>query len=265
MRTHIREYGVWILAGIVAVAAHASFLAPLALAQEGRGATLSLGPSTGVFTVGSTFTVSFYLNTGGESVNAIEAYLNFPPEKLQVVSPSTGKSFIEVWADQPVYSNKNGTITFLGGLRPPGINTGSGIISTITFRVKDTGTAVVKVLDTAKVFAADGLGTNILNRTTGGLYTLVLPPPAGPAVVSPTHPDQEKWGGVKNAVFRWETAPDAEGYSYVLNNSAVDEPDTISEGVRGSAAYDGLADGTHYFHIKSLRAGTWGGRHPLPD
>ncbi|MBI2034007.1 MAG: hypothetical protein HYT13_02830 [Candidatus Liptonbacteria bacterium] len=227
----------------------------LALGQ----ASIYIGPPSGTFTVGNTFTVSVYLNTGGQFVNAIEANLSFPPDKLQVVSPTAGKSIIQLWVDQPTYSNLEGTIKFQGAIPTPGINTQAGVISTVTFRVRSTGTATIKVLDTSRVLLNDGKGTDILGQTSHGVYALILPPPAGPTISSPTHPDQEKWYAVKNAVFRWEVAPDAQGSSYVLNDFPVDDPDDISEGSRGTARYENLSDGIHYFHIKSLRAGVWGG------
>lgn len=224
----------------------------------GQG-SLYIGPPTGTFTVGSTFTVSVYLNTGGQFVNAIEANLSFSPDKLQVVSPTTGKSIIQLWVDQPSYSNLDGTIKFQGAIPTPGINTQAGVISTITFRVRSTGTATIKILDTSRVLLNDGKGTDILGQTSHGVYTLTLPPPAGPIVTSPTHLDQEKWYAAKNTVFRWEVASDTQGFSYVLNDFPVDDPDDISEGSRGTARYENFSDGIHYFHIKSLRAGVWGG------
>ncbi|MEK9173566.1 MAG: cohesin domain-containing protein, partial [Patescibacteria group bacterium] len=222
-------------------------------------ASVFVGPASGTFTVGSTFTVSVYVNTGGQAINAIEANLAFPPDKLQVVAPSAGKSLVQIWVNQPTYSNDSGILKFQGTIPSPGINTESGLISTVTFRVKSTGTATVRVMDTSRVLLNDGKGTDILGQTTSGIYSLVLPPPAGPLVSSPTNPDQEKWYGSKSSIFRWEKGSDVQGFSYVLNDSPIDIPDDISEGLKATVSYNNLSDGKHYFHIKSLREGTWGG------
>lgn len=222
-------------------------------------ASIFVGPATGTFTVGSTFTVSIYVNTGGQSINAVEANLAFPPDKLQVVSPTAGKSLVQIWVNQPTYSNQDGFLKFQGTIPSPGINTESGLISTVTFRVKSTGVAAVKVLDTSRVLLNDGRGTDVLGQTTSGIYSLILPPPAGPIVSSPTNPDQEKWYAVKNTAFRWEKALESQGFSYILNDFPIDVPDDISEGNKTSVSYGNLADGIHYFHIKSLREGSWGG------
>ncbi len=222
-------------------------------------ASIFVGPASGTFTVGSTFTVSVYVNTGGQSINAIEANLAFPPDKLQVVAPSAGKSLVQIWVNQPTYSNESGILKFQGTIPSPGINTESGLISTVTFRVKSTGTATVRIMDTSRVLLNDGKGTDVLGQTTSGIYSLVLPPPAGPLVSSPTNPDQEKWYAAKSSIFRWEPNADVGGFSYVLNDSPIDIPDDISEGLKTTVSYNNLSDGKHYFHIKALRDGVWGG------
>src|SRR3989344_3937764 len=177
----------------------------ISLAQTGaRSASLFVAPPAGIFTVDSTSTVSIYVNTGDNFINAVEANLSFPPDKLQVVSPTAGKSLLQVWVNQPTYSNTAGTLKFQGAVPNPGISTESGLISTVTFRVKSVGNAVLKISDTSQVLLNDGKGTNILGQTTNGVYALTLPPPAGPVVTSPTNPDQEKWYSAENVSFRWE-------------------------------------------------------------
>ncbi len=237
-----------------------------ALAQEngdsegqGDGASLSLNPSSGTFIVNNTFDVSIILNTNGRSVNAVDTIIKFPPDKLQVVSPSVGRSIIGIWATPPTFNNQEGILRFQGGIPSPGINTSSGVISTITFRVKSIGTATVNFSDESKVFLNDGLGTNVLTSKSGGIYSLVLPPPAGPTVVSPTHPDQTKWMTNSTAIFEWSGEAGATGYSYMLNEEPVSTPDDISEGSNAGVAYKNLQDGTHYFHIKALKGSFWGG------
>lgn len=243
--------------GMVAIAAWCG--CGMVSVAHAQGASLYLGPATGSFSVGDIFTVSVYLNTGGQAVNAVEADLSFPPDKLQVVSPATGTSFIQIWVNQPSYSNRAGTLSFQGTVPTPGINAGAALLSTVTFRVVDTGTAVVKFLDTSHVLLNNGQGTDILSQTTDGIYTLTVPPPAGPSVTSPTHPDQGKWYQANSLVLAWELPEGAKGVSYVLDNSPATVPDDVSEGTATGISYDNLADGIYYFHIKVLEDGIWGG------
>mgnify|MGYP001615344117 FL=1 len=227
-------------------------------AEEVPVNSISALPASGTFVVGSTFDVALYLNTGGEYVNALEVFLEFSPDKLQLVSPTAGSSIVEIWTSQPRYDNQRGIIELRGGI-PKGINVSQGLITNLTFRVKSTGVASLRFTDETKIYLNDGRGTDMLAQTNNGVYTLVLPPPAGPLAVSETHPDQSKWYPNATALLTWASEQGVEGYSYILNEQAVDIPDDISEGARNSVAYKNLADGIHYFHIKSLREGRWGG------
>ncbi len=223
-----------------------------------EAATLSASPTAGTFTVGSTFEVSVFLNSEGKTVNAVEASLSFPPDKLQLVSPSTGKSVIGVWTVQPNVNNQTGRIDLQGGI-PGGVNVSSGLVTTLTFRVKSVGSAIIRFLDNSKVLLHDGRGTNDLSDTTNGVYNLVLPPPQGPVVSSETHPQQASWYANPNVVLLWANDIQVEGYSYSLSDSPVDIPDDIVDSQKTSITYRNQADGIHYFHIKALRAGNWGG------
>ncbi|MDO8516248.1 MAG: cohesin domain-containing protein [bacterium] len=229
------------------------------LRTANAAASLYLSPAGGTFTVDSTFTVSILLNTGGEAINAVEANLSFPPDKLQVVSPSAGTSFVKTWIAPPTYSNSDGTLKFQGALPNPGINTESGLVSTVTFRIKSVGMASIRFSDTSRVLLNDGKGTDILDKTSGGTFHLILPPPQGPIVTSRTNPDQEKWYKSGIAAFEWVAPPDLEGYSYILDDDPNGTPDDISEGTQTHTSYDNVSDGIHYFRIKALRQGAWGG------
>ncbi len=224
-----------------------------------RAATFRLSPQSGIYSIGSTFSVSILLDTEGESINALEVALAFPPDMLQIVSPSTGQSIVGVWTATPKFDNTTGRLELQGGI-PNGITASSALVSTVTFRVKSVGEGVVKFLDKSKVLLNNGLGTNVLNNTHSAVYKFKLPPPAGPEVVSDTNPDQSTWYNNKTVSLRFiNEAPGVEGYSYILSDDPTTVPDNISEGKKSSVSYANLADGLHYFHVKALRAGIWGG------
>lgn len=230
----------------------------LGLFFKADAANLSLRPSAGTFPIDSVFDVSVLLDTEGESINAVDIKILFPPDKLQVVSPSAGQSIIGVWTAQPTYNNQTGEIRLQGGV-PGGVNTSMGLISRLTFRVKQIGQAIIKFGDGSKVLLNDGKGTDVLENTVNGVFRLILPLPAGPIVASETHRDSSLWYANPNAIITWANALPVEGYSYILSQQPLELPDDISEGVRTSVAYSNLPSGTHYFHIKALRDGNWGG------
>lgn len=224
-----------------------------------HAAKLFLSPSSGTFTVGSTFDVNIFINTEGQSVNTVSAVLNFPADKLQLVSPTVGQSVINVWTAQPIFNNQTGVIKITGGI-PGGINVQSGLVTALTFRVKQvSSSALVKFSDESRVLANDGNGTDVLNSVQNGVYNLILPPPQGPIVSSETHPDQSKWYSRKDVILRWASTSSIETYSYMLDKDPSGVPDDVPEGQNATVTYKNLDDGTHYFHIKSLRDGIWGG------
>lgn len=222
-------------------------------------ARLIVSPTTGTLEVNSTFSVSIFLDSEGESVNAFDVILNFPPDKLQLVSPSVGKSIAEIWTGAPQYNNLTGIVRFQGGI-PNGITASRGLVSELIFRARRIGTAVISFADTSLVLRNDGKGTYVLNDTTRGVYQFVLPPPAGPIVASETHPDQTLWYGQSDIILRWGGGdPVVTEYSYMLSSNPVDVPDNIVDGRKAVMTYAQISNGTHYFHIKGLREGVWGG------
>ena len=229
------------------------------LTVEAVGASLYLSPQTGTFFVGSTFDVSVFVNTNENNVNAVKIDLKFDPKKLQIASLTAGKSFIAVWISQPTFSNIKGTAAFRGGVPSPGINTSAGLVSTITFRAIQPGEAVVFILDSSQVLLDDGKGTNILTSVGRGVYKIIIPPPEGPKVFSPTHPDQNKWYSNNSPTLSWEKEPGVADFSYSIDDSFYGVPDNISEGDYSSVSYADLEDGIWYFHIKAKKGNVWGG------
>jgi len=231
----------------------------VAFVARADGASLYLSPQTGTFFVGSTFDVSIFVNTGGNNVNAVKVDLKFNQRKLQIASPTAGRSFIAVWISQPTFSNIEGAATFQGGVPSPGINTSSGLVSTITFRAINPGEAAVSILDSSQVLLDDGKGTNILSSVGRGVYTIAIPPPEGPKVFSPTHPDQNKWYNNNSPTLSWEKEEGVTDFSYSIDDSFYGVPDNISKGDHTSVSFADLEDGIWYFHIKAKKGDVWGG------
>lgn len=227
------------------------------------GASFTISPSAGTFEVGSLVDVSFLLDTGGDAVNAVQADIKFPPEKLQVVNPVASTSFISVWVTTPTYSNTDGTLKFQGGLPNPGIKTSGGVISTVTFRVKSAGKAVISFSSTSKVLRNDGEGTNILTSTGTATYDLKVPPPEGPIVKSPTHSDANRWYNTAQVQFVWDPVDRATGYSFTFDQNAKATPDETIDTTTAAASVKAPADGVWFFHVRA-KTDIWGGTTSFP-
>ena len=223
------------------------------------GAKIFFGPSEGVFSVDSTFDVSILLDTGTTPVNVVDVKIEFPADKLQIVSPSTGNSFINLWIQQPTFSNTKGTISFVGGATQDGIKTSSGLVSTITFRAKQPGVAMVKISSNSSVLAADGLGTKVLTTLGRAVYNILPPTPEGPEVFSITHQDQAIWHKNNNVIMGWDLDGEAStSFSYSLSREPSEIPDNIDDTIGSMANFPDLDDGIWWFHAKQKKFGIYG-------
>lgn len=224
-----------------------------------QAANLRLSPGSGNFLVGSTFDLSIILDTKGAPINLTEVELFFPPDKLQITSPSVGKSIIEFWPTPPVFSNQEGRLYFAGGSPSPGINTSEGVVLTLTFRVISTGEAEARFGGRTSVLANDGKGTEVLNQASSAFFRLSFPPPLGPAISSPTHPDQERWYKDNHPVFIWPKGEGAEAYSFKIDRDPAGIPNTVADSAEATASFTDLENGIWYFHLREKARGVWGG------
>lgn len=245
------------------VAAVIAILLAFPATTRAAGATLKISPATGSYEVGGLVDVSFIVDTGDQSINAVQADVLFPADKLQVVNPVASTSFISLWVTAPTYSNTDGTIHFQGGLPTPGIKTSGGVISTVSFRVKAAGKATIRFASTSRVLLNDGAGTNILTSSGSAEYTLKIPPPAGPIVSSPTHPDSNSWFNNPQVQYQWDVVDGAVGYSYIFDQSSKTVPDDVIDTSATAAGVKATSDGVWYFHIRAKNE-TWGGVTTVP-
>jgi len=222
-------------------------------------ATLKIDPAQGTFFVGSTFDVAVILDTGGETINAVEAELRFPPQLLQVTTPTAASSFVTIWTSPPTYSNQEGYVRFQGGIPSPGLKTSAGVLSGITFRAVQPGEATLHFTGNSRVLRHDGTGTNILGPTFGARYDIAIPPPRGPLVSSPTHLEYAVWYRDPFPTFTWEKAVGVREFSWALDQDPNGIPDVKPEGAETAVSYEDLEDGLWYFHIRANKKGVWGG------
>lgn len=226
-------------------------------ASDLRGSSdLFVSPRTASFLDGSTFEVPVYINTNKKSINAIDLRIKFNADVLTIVNPSEGKSIIGIWVEPPTYDNTKGTAHLVGTI-PGGISTDSGLITTLVFRAKVPGTAVVSISDASQVLLNDGAGTATDLNVGRGTYTITPRPPEGVKVYSETHPFQDKWYNNNNPTISWDKDPGVTGFSFELDSKPTTIPgnNIVDTTVK---SYPDLSDGIWYFHIKALKAGVWG-------
>ena len=94
-------------------------------------------------------------------INAVGGVVSFPPDMLKVESLSRISSSIDIWAEEPEFSNTQGTIKFSGGIignKDQAIP--EGRVFVINFRVLKTGKGTL-AMKNGQLLANDGIGTNI--------------------------------------------------------------------------------------------------------
>ena len=211
-----------------------------ALAQA---ASLYFSPSSGTYSVGSAFSVSVYVSSADQAMNAASGVISFPSDKLEAISLSKSGSIITLWVQEPTFSNTLGTINFEGIVLNPGFTGSAGKIITVNFKTKAVGSAPV-TFSSGSVLANDGKGTNILASMSSGSYVIqteiITPPveeyvpsentPAAPVVSSPTHPDSNKWYSNNSPKFIWGVLSGITGVRLLVGRLPTAAPTVIYPG-----------------------------------
>lgn len=232
-----------------------------------QAAELYLSPKRGDYAVGQSFTATVNISTPDQAMNAAQGTITFPPDKLEVVSLSKSGSILNLWVQEPSFSNKAGTIQFEGVVLNPGFTGSAGKILSIILKGKEIGDAPLEITN-GSVLANDGLGTNILTKTSGADYTLtaskkvISPPglPAKPEVSSETHPQENKWYNNSNLKLSWDFPEGIDKVRVSLNNDSLKSSPELEKEATAQIQYDltQYQDGIYYFHIRFHNASGWG-------
>ncbi len=259
----------WISIGYSAFFLIAFFLFP----HRVDAATMILAPGSGTYKIGQTFSVGVYVSSADQAMNAAQGVISYPTNMLEVTSLSKSGSILNLWVQEPTFSNSNGTVNFEGIVYNPGYTGSSGKVITITFKTKAAGTAAV-TFSSGAVLANDGAGTNILTGMGKASYTIgttpvdekppttpttpAIPLPIAPKVISPTHPDSTKWYSTNDPQFEWSLTSDITGVSVSTDREVATDPGTKSSGRISTKTFTDTEDGIWYFHIRLQNARGWG-------
>jgi hypothetical protein len=144
-----------------------SFLIPLVAHAD---AVLYVSPEKGTYTIGQTFDVKIYADSGGALINAAEGDLTFDTQAFEVVSISTEDSILQSWVSPPEFSNAEGTIHFAGWTKKnySGV---SGLMATVTFKALKNSVGNLRLVAGA-ILAANGKESNIITDMRSGIFTI---------------------------------------------------------------------------------------------
>ena len=156
-------------------------------AKSGANAELSLSPATKTVGVGETFSVNVLVDTNGQNVLGVAAYLTYNSAKLKVVSINATNSVFPMMWEETI--DPNGKIKISRTKPSPGVNTASGNVATINFKAlaEASPTNVVFVMtgqgasgDSDVIIVSGGKDIDILGSVKNGAYTItsakIIPP-----------------------------------------------------------------------------------------
>ncbi len=120
--------------------------------------SMFIDPASGSAITGETFTIRIQV-ASDIPVNVYKGDILFDADKLAVKQIDYNTSIADLWAEEPWYSNGEGTINFIGGSTRSGGFVGEDTLITVIFTTKETGDAAISLKE-ARILQHDGLGTD---------------------------------------------------------------------------------------------------------
>lgn len=244
-----------------------SFLIPIHL----FAADLTLSPSVGQFEVGQTFTVDVYITNNTQAINAVSGTLTFPTDTVSVRSISKDGTIIKLWAEEPTFSNTNGSAKFEGVILNPGFSGSRGKVISLSFSAKKAGNASV-IFSSGQVLANDGQATNVVGSLGNGSYTVapasqeeqpkttVTSPVVSqaPELSSPTHPNQNAWYARRDVSFEWQLPRGVTAVRTLYDTSASSRPTKVYDPAIQERSFTTDGDDVYYMHVQFRDQEGWG-------
>lgn len=127
----------------------------LCLTNTVEAAKVSFNFSNQNLSVGDTVNASVYLDTEGQSINAVDLGVLYPGI-FRVKKTSKSGSFIQLWVQEPSFTSE--AVFFAGGL-PGGVSGNNKLIGTITFEARAVGDGAVGLSPSSNILINDGEGS----------------------------------------------------------------------------------------------------------
>lgn len=264
----------------------------LIFTQSAEAAILYALPEKTAVMPGESFNVDIKINTEDVSVNAIQATVQFPSSVLELVEADNAVSAFNFWVEEPLISNEEGTLKFIGGTTQ-GVSGQALQVLKITFKAVGSGQAPISFSD-AVVTANDGRGTNVLSKIEGTNIT-VSPEVASPTVptvpVSPTtpsipaeqpapvlrepvsaegrpaqpqlrvplYPDESRWySHLGETIVFWDVPEDVTKVATAIDKNPNTSPENIETGLFTGKSFGVLQEGIWYVHVQFRNNVGWG-------
>lgn len=132
-------------------------------AKATEAASLSVKVGNENILAGDTVVAEVMMNTDGEDINVVEGSISVPANGVTIKQLNTANSVLNYWVRNPSWSEKDKTISFVGGA-PGGFNQKSASLFKIYFTVESNGN-VSFLPESIKAYANDGVATPVAIKT----------------------------------------------------------------------------------------------------
>lgn len=239
-------------------------LAFLVSPQLAEASTFSLSPASGNIGVGSTLSVQLKVNTQGEQINTVAAYLSYPADKLDVAWVSYNGSAFTIAAPS---SSGGGIIKIERGHTGP--VSGNVNVATIGFRGKAQGDARVsfnadsgayRYSDAGNTFNLGGSGAANFKVVAASAGSTSVTPAVGQTKTAPVISELKVSSvATDSATITWKTDKKADSYieygqeagKYILSESSATQVTDHSITLSGKYFQSGAK---YHFRVKSKDA-----------
>jgi hypothetical protein len=109
-----------------------------------------------------TFDLRIIADSDNKESNAVALYVQFDPQKLNIVSMDTSSSFCQFYPKNK-FDNNIGNISIECGAPSPGFK-GQNTIASIKFMPRNIGETEIEILDKSEILLNNGKGDNIFSK-----------------------------------------------------------------------------------------------------
>ncbi len=132
-------------------------------------ANIYFTPASSSPKLGESFNVDIGVNTGGEGVTAVKAYLNFDKDKLIITGFDRSASVFPNWWEA-TYDNDAGWVHLQATTPSPGYSGEGGLLVRVNFQSKAEGIASLTAISESLILNADD--NNLFTAGTAGSYQI---------------------------------------------------------------------------------------------
>lgn len=237
-------------------------------------ARVYFSPGSGQYQVGDTVMVNVYIDSAKDTIDAVSGALSFTQDTVQVTSLSRNGSFLNLWTQEPTFSNSNGTVDFKGTALNRGFSGSGGKVISISFKVIKSGSANLRYTSLSVLVNGDQEAYPVATTSSAQFnITESLNEAADPSkeqadplndvpplsrIISSTHPDQNKWYTNTSPEVTWNVPEGILEVRADVSQSINTKPTVSYLPPISEKKITDLSDGRHCFNLSLRNVKGWG-------